>query len=63
MKFKAKPLEKMFDEDEYNTDWLLKLIDDEGYVTGYLLGNHLVGELVEATDEYINFNRKKEVNE
>lgn len=55
MKFKAKPLEKMLDEEEYNNDWLFDLLDDDGYVTGYLVENYLVGPIVEAHEEYINF--------
>lgn len=59
MKFKAKPKlkqEDMFrDLGNYEGDnqWLQDLMDDEGYIRGWYVDGYIVGDIVEATDEYI----------
>lgn len=54
MKFKAKPRPEFLEEQE-DECWLFDLMDNDGYVTGYIVDNYLVGEIIEANDEYINF--------
>ena len=48
-KFKAKSNLSQEDLDFHRIE------NQDGYITGYYVGGYLVGDVIEATDEYINF--------
>lgn len=56
MKFRAKPEAGIFKEIEVGElDWLYDLLDKDGFVTGYYVDGYIVGDIVEAEEEYLSF--------
>lgn len=57
MKFRAKPKQENVFPDlgnyEGDDQWLQDLMDDEGYIQGWYVDGYIVGDIVEATDEYV----------
>ena len=56
MLYKAKP--KPHNYGRYDYDWLVDLLDDEGYVQGYYVDGYvdgyIVGNIAEVTEDYIH---------
>lgn len=52
MIYKAKP--KPHNYGRYDYDWLVDLLDEEGYVHGYYVDGYIVGDIAEVTEDYIH---------
>ena len=50
MIYKAKP--KPHNYGRYGYDWLVDLLDEEGYVHGYYVDGYIVGDFAEVNEEY-----------
>jgi len=61
IKYRAKPVDPIFLNDEelgYDGDseeWLENCIDEDGYVTGYLIGDIIAGPLLDCVETSLIF--------
>ena len=54
MKFKGKPIDIEPYEDGSWPSWFEEILEEDGYVHGYYVDGYIVGDVVDATDEWIN---------
>jgi hypothetical protein len=54
MKFKGKPIDIEPYEDGLWSSWFEEILEEDGYVHGYYVDGYIVGDVVDATDEWIN---------
>lgn len=52
--FKAKPLSTNTDSlDPDDVEWFHEMLDDEGFISGWYSDGYIIGNVIEADDEYI----------